>query len=62
MNNTIELKVWTNLALDICPKCQSKGLLIKSQSTLTAILVCSKCSSEYYMSAIRERGAYQRET
>ncbi|EAZ92233.1 hypothetical protein [Crocosphaera chwakensis] len=62
MNNTIELKLWTNLALDICPKCHSKGLLIKSQSTLTAILVCSKCGSEYCMSAIRQRGAYPRNT
>lgn len=61
MDNTIELTMWTNLALDICPKCHTKGLLIKSQSTLTAILVCPNCSSEYCMSAIRQRGAYQRD-
>lgn len=59
MDNTIELNIWTNLALDICPNCQSKGLWLKHQTALTAILVCQKCSAEYCMSAIRQRGAYQ---
>ncbi len=59
MDNAIELNIWTNLALDICPNCQHKGLWLKHQTALTAIFVCPKCSSEYCMSAIRQRGAYQ---
>ncbi len=59
MDNTIELNIWTNLALDTCPNCQYQGLWLKHQSASTAILVCQKCSSEYFMSAIRQKGAYQ---
>ncbi len=59
MDNTIELNIWTNLALDICPNCQHQGLWLKHQTASTAILVCQKCSSEYCMSAIRQKGAYQ---
>ncbi|MEM8779964.1 MAG: hypothetical protein AAGF26_14055 [Cyanobacteria bacterium P01_G01_bin.49] len=57
--NSINLIIWTKLALDICPNCQNKGLFIRNQSPIMAVLVCQKCNSQYWMSAMRNQGAYQ---
>lgn len=59
MNSSVSLNIWEILALNTCPNCQNQGLLIENQFPIFAILVCQKCPSKYWISAIRKYGAYQ---
>lgn len=55
----IDLKLWASLALDTCPECGSHGLILQSQAELAAILTCPECHSKYWISPIRNRGAWK---
>ena len=59
MKPMIDLNLWNNLVLDTCPNCQTQGLLMEDQGPVEAILTCKQCGSRYWMSAIRQKGAYQ---
>ena len=59
MKPIINLNLWKDLVLDTCPNCQKQGLLIENQRPVEAILTCQQCGSRYWMSAIRQQGAYQ---
>ncbi|MEA5509352.1 hypothetical protein VB715_06195 [Crocosphaera sp. UHCC 0190] len=59
MGVTVDLNLWATLALDTCPDCENHGLTLNSQAELAAILACPKCGATYWISPIRNRGAWK---
>lgn len=55
----VDLKLWALLALDTCPDCANQGLTLQSQAELAAILTCPACGSKYWISPMRNRGAWK---